>query len=42
MKEIIIIQIVVGIAVDRAIMAEEDAEGAEEVAAEEATTIVSI
>jgi hypothetical protein len=45
MKEIIIIQIVVAVAVARAIMAEEDvedAEGVEEVAAEEATTIVSI
>jgi hypothetical protein len=45
MKEIIIIQMVVAVAVARAIMAEEDADDAEEateVAAEEATTIVSI
>jgi hypothetical protein len=45
MKEIIIIQMVVAVAVARAIMTEEDAEDAkeaEEVAAEEATTIVSI
>jgi ABC-type cobalt transport system substrate-binding protein len=42
MKEIIIIQMVVAVAVARAIMAKEDVEGADEVAAEEATSIVSI
>jgi hypothetical protein len=45
MKDIIIIQMVVAVAVARAIMAEEDAEDAEEaeeVAMEEAATIVSI
>jgi hypothetical protein len=45
MKEIIIIQMVVALAVAMAIMAEEDAEDAEEtdkVAVEEAETIVSI
>jgi hypothetical protein len=44
-KEIIIIQMVVEVAVTRAIMAEEDAEDAKEakeVAAEEETKIVSI
>jgi hypothetical protein len=42
MKEIIIIQMLVAVAIARAIMAEEDAEGAEEVTAEEASTIMSI
>jgi hypothetical protein len=49
MKEIIIIQMVVAVAVAREIMAEEEAEGAKEDAegdkedaAEESTTIVSI
>jgi hypothetical protein len=42
-KYIIVIQMVVAVAVSRAILAEEDAEdaeGAEEVAAEEAETII--
>jgi hypothetical protein len=45
MKEIIIIQMVVAVAVFRAIMADEEAEDAEEdeeVAVEEAATLVSI
>jgi hypothetical protein len=45
MEETIIIQMVVAVAVARAILAEEDvedAEEAEEVAAEDAATIVSI
>jgi hypothetical protein len=45
MKEIITLQMVVAVAISRAIMAEEDtedAEEAEEVATEEAATIVSI
>jgi hypothetical protein len=42
MKEIITIQVVDAVAVDRAIMAEEDAEEAQEDAAEEEPTIVSI
>jgi hypothetical protein len=42
MKEIIIIQMLVAVAVARSIMAEEDAEEAKEDAAEEAATIVSI
>jgi hypothetical protein len=42
MKEIIILKMVVAVAVTRSIMVEEDAEGAEKVAAKEATPIVSI
>jgi hypothetical protein len=42
MKEIIIIQLVVAVAVARAIMAEEDAEEAEEFTVKEAEIIVSI
>jgi hypothetical protein len=42
MKEIIIIQMVGAVAVTREIMADKDAEEVEEVAAEEAATIVSI
>jgi hypothetical protein len=42
MKESLIIQMVVAVAVARAIMVAEDAEEAEEVPAEEAATIVSI
>jgi hypothetical protein len=42
MKETIIRPMMVAVAVARAIMAEEEAEEADEVAAEEAATIVSI
>jgi hypothetical protein len=42
MKEIIIIQMVVAVAVARAILVEEDAEVGDEVAVQEATTMVSI